>query len=382
MKVLKIAKNLGIRLSLIAVFIVPWIAGFATPAAADEGDKSSPGVVYTMTNAAAGNEVSAYDRSSDGSLTFRAAYETGGLGSGMGLGSQGSVILNRDEDRLFVVNAGSNQISVFSIKKSQLQRTDVVDSGGVHPISLTISGTVLYVLNAGDASTPGNITGFMLKKGGKLAPLANSTQPLSSNDPGAAIGPAQISFDNKGEFLVVTEKVTNLIDTYALHDKIAGPPETHPSAGQTPFGFAFDMQNHPIVTEAFGGAPGASAVSSYDLEGDELEVISASVPTTQTAACWAAVSKDGKYAFAANTGSGSVSSYAIARNGEISLLEAQAGLTGGSAIDLAVSGNGKYLFALAGGVNTISVFRVGADGSLELWSAVGVPAGSVGLAAK
>jgi 6-phosphogluconolactonase (cycloisomerase 2 family) len=387
MKAFGIAKNLGIRLFLIAVFLAPLIGGFATPVAADDddggkGSQRSPGAVYTMTNAAAGNEVIAYDRAGDGSLTFRAAYATDGLGTGMGLGSQGSIILSQDGQWLFVVNAGSNEISVFQNKKNELERTDVVDSGGVAPISLTVFGGVLYVLNAGDTSTAGNITGFTLEGGGTLAPLANSTQPLSSDAPGATIGPAQVAFDNQGEFLVVTEKMTNMIDTYAVDDGLAGPPETHPSAGETPFGFAFDRRNHPIVSEAFGGAPNASATSSYDLEEGDLEVISASVPTTQTAACWVAISKDGKYAYAANTGSGSVSSYAIAKNGEITLLEAQAGVTGGAAIDLAVSNNGRYLFALAGRVNTISVFHVEADGSLELLSDVSVPAGSVGLAAR
>jgi len=382
MKALGIAKIFGIRLVLIAVFLVPSIAGIATPVFAGndaQGSKNSPGAVYTATNAPDGNEVIAYDRAIDGSLTFRAAYETGGLGTGAGLGSQGAIILNQDGQWLFVVNAGSNEVSVFQVKKSGLERTDVVDSGGVQPISLTIYGSVLYVLNAGDASTAGNITGFRLDKG-KLTPLADSTQPLSSDAPGATIGPAQVSFDKQGEFLVVTEKMTNLIDTYEVDNGVAGAPETHPSAGQTPFGFAFDRRNHPIVSEAFGGAPDASATSSYDLNGGDLQVISAAVPTTQTAACWVAISSDGAYAFVTNTGSGSVSSYGIAKSGAISLLEAQAGLTGGSPIDLAVTGN--YLYVLAGGVNTISVFRVGADGSLELLSAVDVPAGSVGLAAK
>jgi 6-phosphogluconolactonase (cycloisomerase 2 family) len=334
-----------------------------------------------MTNAADANEVLAYDRAADGSLTFRAAYETGGSGTGMGLGSQGAVLLSEDGNWLFAVNAGSNEISVFRFQKNDLNRTDVVDSGGIQPISLTLSGRVLYVLNAGDASTAGNITGFWLRENGMLEALAGSTQPLSSDNPGATIGPAQVSFDNKGNFLVVTEKMTNLIDTYEVHDRIAGPPMTSPSAGQTPFGFAFDRRNHTIISEAFGGAADASAVSSYALNNGALDVISASVPTSQTAACWVAISKNGNYAYAANTGSGSISSYQISKHGEITLLEAQAGLPGGAAIDLAVSNNGRYLFSLAGGVNTISVFRIQGDGSLELQGDVSVPAGSVGLAA-
>ena len=386
MKELDFARKLGTRLFLTTVFLMTLIASAVSPVAAasgnDKDDNGARSTVYTMTNAAAGNEILAYDQAADGSLTFRAAYATDGAGTGMGLGSQGSVILSGNGNWLFAVNAGSNEISVFRIGKDDLHQTAVVDSGGVKPISLTISGRVLYVLNAGDTSTAGNITGFWLNDDGTLESLADSTQPLSSDAPGATIGPAQVSFDNTGDMLVVTEKLTNLIDTYEVHDRIAGPPMTSPSAGQTPFGFAFDPRNHPIVSEAFGGAPNASAVSSYELNDGAVDVISPSVPTTQTAACWVAISKNGNYAYAANTGSGSVSSYQISKNGEITLLEAQAGVTGGSAIDLAVSNSGKYLFSLAGGVSTISVFRARGDGSLELQSDVSVPAGSVGLAAS
>lgn len=386
MKELDFARKLGTRLFLTTMFLITLIASAVSPVAAaagnDKDDNGARSTVYTMTNAAAGNEVLAYDQAADGSLTFRAAYATDGAGTGMGLGSQGSIILSENGNWLFAVNAGSNEISVFRIGKNDLHQTDVVDSGGVKPISLTISGRVLYVLNAGDTSTAGDITGFWLHENGTLEPLADSTRPLSSDAPGATIGPAQVSFDNKGNMLVVTEKITSLIDTYEVHDGIAGSPVTSPSAGQTPFGFAFDRRNHPIVSEAFGGAPNASAVSSYELNDGAVNVISASVPTTQTAACWVAISKNGNYAYAANTGSGSVSSYQISKNGEITLLEAQAGVTGGSAIDLAVSNSGKYLFSLAGGVSTISVFRIRGDGSLELQSDVSVPAGSVGLAAS
>jgi 6-phosphogluconolactonase (cycloisomerase 2 family) len=77
-------------------------------------------------------------------------------------------------------------------------------------------------------------------------------------------------------------------------------------------------------------------------------VISPSIGTTQTAACWVVISNDGKYAYVTNTGSGSVSSYRIEKDGSISLLEAQAGLTGdgSSPIDMALSNNGRFLYAL------------------------------------
>ena len=69
----------------------------------------------------------------------------------------------------------------------------------------------MYVLNAGGA---GNIAGFRLEHG-RLSAIANSSRPLS----GSAAGPAEISFDPSGRFLVVTEKNTNRLSTYAVDDE-------------------------------------------------------------------------------------------------------------------------------------------------------------------
>jgi 6-phosphogluconolactonase (cycloisomerase 2 family) len=299
----------------------------------------------------------------------------------MGLGSQGAVLLRENNQRLFVVNAGSNQISVFALRNRGLDLLDVADSGGIMPISLTLRGNLLYVLNGGGS---GNISGFRVQENGKLIPLEGSTQPLSNGGTGDSPQPAQISFHPGGRLLVVTEKMTNLITTYPVLDGIAGPPTTHPSAGMTPFGFAFGKRDNLIVSEAFGGAPDASAMSSYIVSRDIFELISPSVPTTQTAACWVVITNNGKYAYTTNTGSGSISSYQIANDGSITLLNAQAGLTGdgSSPIDMALSNNSQYLYAIGGGSSAIHIFRVKADGSLEPMGEVSVPAGSLGLAAR
>jgi 6-phosphogluconolactonase (cycloisomerase 2 family) len=378
MKRFEFAKRLGTRLLLAVVLILPLIAAFTSPVFAKD-DKGGQGAVYTITNAAEGNEVAVYERAADGSLSFMASYPTDGLGSGAGLGSQGSVILRENGRRLFVVNAGSNEISVFAVRKDGLELLDVVDSGGEMPISLTLHGNILYVVNAGGS---GNISGFRLRDNGSLEPLDGSTQPLSNGGTGDSPQPAQVSFSRDGDLLVVTEKATNMIDVYQVEDGIAGPPTSHPSSGMTPFGFAFARRHDLIVSEAFGGAPGASAVSSYNVDDDMFEVLSPSVGTTQTAACWVIISNDGRYAYVTNTGSGSVSSYRIEKDGTISLLEAQAGLTGegSSPIDMALSNNGRFLYALGANSDTISVFRIQADGRLESLGTIDVPAGAVGLA--
>lgn len=368
----------GTRFLLTGVFLFSWIAGFASTASAAGSHQWTQNAVFTMTNSASGNEIVVLQRSKGGGVS-QTVYATGGLGSGAGLGSQGALILSEHDLLLFAVNAGSNELSVFAVLPKRLVLLDVVDSGGEHPISVTKHGRLVYVLNAGGS---GNITGFKIGKFGKLSPVEGSTQPLSNGGTGASPQPAQISFSPDGKWLVVTEKMTNLIDVYAVANGVAAPPTSHPSAGMTPFGFAFDPSGHLIVSEAFGGAPGASTMSSYHV-GHDFEVISPAVATTQTAACWVVISKDGKYAYDTNTGSGSISSFTIGTDGSLTLLDPQAGLTGegSSPIDMDITSDGKFLVAL-GGNGTITGFEVKADGSLVLIGQVNVPMGSVGLAAR
>jgi 6-phosphogluconolactonase (cycloisomerase 2 family) len=166
---------------------------------------------------------------------------------------------------------------------------------------------------------------------------------------------------------------------------VAAAPVVHPSAGATPFGFAFGLQGTLIVSEAFGGAANASAASSYDLRGGALQLVSASAPTHQTAACWVAVTGNGKFAYTTNAGSGSVSGYAVGRDGRLALLDAtgQTGSTGpgSSPTDVAVSHNSQFLYVLAGGSHQVVAFTVGSDGSLNNSGQVSLPAGAVGIAA-
>jgi 6-phosphogluconolactonase len=376
MKGYQFVHNLTTRLLLATLFLLPILAGFAGPAAAAGGN---PGVVYTLSNTASGNQVLAYNRAADGALSFQGAYATGGLGSGAGLGSQGALALSQNNRWLFAVNAGDNKISVFAVRPNGLFLADVTGSVGSQPISLTVHENLLYVLNAGGS---GNITGFAIAPDGKLTPMPGSTQPLSNGGIGAAPGPAQVSFSPDGTTLVVTEKASNMVDAYRVEDGVAQAPVSYPSAGATPFGFAIDKRGVLVVSEAFGGTPGLSALSSYAIDEGALQVISPSVGTTQTAACWVVITKNSKYAYTTNAGSGTISSYSIGKDGSLSLLNATAGLTGSSPIDMAFSNNDAFLYALNSGTHTISIFQVLPDGSLVSIGASSVPSGAVGLAAQ
>jgi 6-phosphogluconolactonase (cycloisomerase 2 family) len=347
-------------------------------------DGHGANAVYVMNNDAAANAVLVFDRAADGTLTEAGSYLTGGLGTGGGLGSQGALVLSDNGRWLFAVNAGSNEVSVFAADGSNLHLTDTAASGGERPISLTSHGNWLYVLNAGGS---GNITGFYLHRDGQLSPIPHSTQPLSNGGVGDAPGPAQVAFRPDGRQLVVTEKATNQILTYDVRRSgQATAPVVTASEGATPFGFDFTPDGALLVSEAFGGAENASTASSYGFSHGQLQVISSTVATNQTAACWLIVTPDGKYAYTTNTGSSSVSGFQIGPNGSLELLDAdgRTGETGdgSSPIDAIISSDGETLYVLSGGTNTVTAFHIAADGSLTNLGHVSVPAGSVGVTAN
>jgi 6-phosphogluconolactonase (cycloisomerase 2 family) len=350
---------------------------------ASNGNPAPAGVVYTMTNAAGGNEVIAYGRDSNGRLVSGRSFATGGLGSGDGLnGTSNPLVLNHDNSFLFAVNAGSDNLSVFRRIGRNLDLRATVSSGGERPVSVTTQGDLVYVLNVGDTN-PGNITGFRMI-GGTLEHLV--TRPIN---PGGSDLP-QIDFSPDGHFLVITDKPTNSITTYVINASgVAGMPNVQASSGETPFGFDISPNNILFVSEAFGGATDASAASSYRIHADgSLEAISPVVLTTETAACWAELTANGRFGYVTNTGSSSVTGYVLDASGALTLLDAdgETGFTGvGSRpVDLAIIGN-AYMYVHSKGTDEIVGFTIdrntGALTPIDGGSLSGLPDTAVGVAA-
>ncbi|RPI17393.1 MAG: 3-carboxymuconate cyclase [Ignavibacteriae bacterium] len=347
-----------------------------------------PDAVYTQTNQVAGNYVSWYQRGADGSLTLKNAYTTEGTGTGMELGSQGALSYNDNRSLLVAVNAGSNDVSVFKVTGNGLEFKSRTPSGGFMPISVTVKGNLVYVLNAGSS---GNISGFKITDDGTLTAIPNSTRNLSNGGMGDAPGPAQISFNTSGTVIVVTEKMSNKIITYTVNsDGTVNGPNIFPSAGKTPFGFAFRNQNQIIVSEAFEGMTDSSAMSSYTVNQDgSITWISGPVRTTETAACWVVITNSGSYSYTSNTGSGTITGYSLDSRGELTILNSD-GITANVGmntmpIDMALSNDSKYLYSLNSGNHTISVFSVNNNGSLtavNLNAITGVAVGTTGIVAK
>jgi len=340
--------------------------GVTSPILSIAQPASRSGAVFLMTNAAQENEVLAYDRAADGALTFSARYDTEGRGSGGvtdPLESQGSVTLSQDHSLLFVANAGSGNVSIFSVQGSHLWLQQKLPSGGSTPVSIAQQGNLLYVLNQG---TAGSVAGFYQDRDGRFKSIENSTRFLSAND----VEGSSISITPNGRFLLAAERGTGNLDVFpVLADGTLGPVVSTASAGP---GF-FDTTiapNGTVIANETGPAGGnnASAVSSYSIQSNgKLTTISKSVSSFGNANCWSAITPNGKFIYVDNSASGTVSGFSIASNGRLTPIgDTVLGTLpqGSTNIDLAISADGKYLYTLDSGTGAIGGFAIQTGGAL------------------
>jgi 6-phosphogluconolactonase len=343
------------------------------------------GHVYVNNNSAGHNTVAGFDRHADGSLTPIAGspFNAGGAGTGAPFGSAGGLQETPDGRYLLATDPGSDEISVLRIlPNGSLRLAQVADSNGNLPTSIAIHGSLVYVANGGAGGS--NYTGFRLNAGGRLAPIADSTFALPDD---AMPGHVLISPD--GRRLVGTRVGPAAGPSYLDGFRIgsdgrltAAPGSPFPAQRIGPFGSTFSPThgNQLFVSNAHDGA-GAGSVSVYDVAADGALTAIAGSPfaDNQTAPCWVAVSPDGSALFAINTGSSSISRYAVAGNGTLTL----AGSTGMTTptglrpFDAAVSPDGTYLYVVDAGVAKISAFAVDGTNLTELaGSPMAIPGGA------
>lgn len=326
---------------------------------------ASNGALYTQTNDPSGNSVQRFDRAADGSLTPAGTFSTGGVGlAGLG-GRQGAVALSGDGRYLYAVNAGSDSLSIFRTGHHRTRLIDTVSSRGTAPTSVAERHGRVYVLNSGGTAS---VTAYWRLPGGSLWPVA--TRELAAGAQGAA----QVSVTPDGDSLVVSERLSNRLETLSL-DALGRPgkPVVTASSGAVPFGFGISPQGTIVVSEA-----GASTVSSYRLARDGgLRTLTGSLAVGQGAACWVAVSPNGRFAYTGNA-AGGISGFAIGRDGSLTAI---GNTLLASPRDLAFDASGRYLQAIGAG-GQVTSYRVGNTGSLTIVGSAPAAAGITGAASS
>jgi 6-phosphogluconolactonase len=410
------------RTTLVALLAAAIAAAVAVPAlaagqqgAGNHGKPKAAGWVYTENDNTSKNEVLAFSRAANGHLTFVKAYATGGKGATEPehgctaqcpfLDAQNEIILAGKW--LFAVNAGSNTVSSFEVTATGLKLVDQHSSGGRHPVSLTAHGDLLYVLNTRSLS----IFGLKVSSTGKLSSIKGSDQKLTKGAVTTDVPPKQIQFDNTGKVLAVTLLAVPVIDTFKVNSAgVAGKAIANKTANPLPFAFSVDSHNQLAVAEVVNAAippspgafPAVSEVSTYSVNTStgKLKHIS-SAADHGFAACWTAITKNGRHEYVVNTGGGAptgatVSVMNISPSGHVSLAQvsppgAPGPLPNGqelARIDDVITGDNKYLYVLVPGVlgpaSKIDEFKVLPNGHItQIGATATIPdLGLSGLAAS
>jgi DNA-binding beta-propeller fold protein YncE len=341
--------RLGSAIAVAAAGLATAVAlPFATPASASTtapafGAGGATHAVFVQTDNTSGNQVVAYHRASDGTLSPAGTYATGGLGGVLAgsvvdhLASQGSLSYDPWHALLYAVNAGSNTVSVFAVTGDRLALRQVLSSGGSFPVSVAARGDLVYVLNALGG---GRLAGYRVL-GGRLVPIPGSGRALGLNptaSPQFTNTPGQVAFTPAGSQLIVTTKANgNDIDVFGVRfdGRLSAVPVVNSEPGTVPFGISFDVYGHLVIAES-----GPNALATFALTpGGTVSLIDA-VPTGASATCW--VAPAGPFLFAGNAGSASESGCSSSFGGQLSLLGA-ATTDSGTVDASAAAGGTEYL---------------------------------------
>jgi DNA-binding beta-propeller fold protein YncE len=278
----------------------------ASTAAPAFGAGGASHAVFVQTDNTSGNQVVAYHRAADGTLSPAGTYATGGLGGVLAgsvvdhLASQGSLSYDPWHALLYAVNAGSDTVSVFAVNGDRLVLRQVLNSGGSFPVSVATRGDLVYVLNALGG---GRLAGYRVL-GGRLVAIPGSGRALGLNptaSPQFTNTPGQVAFTPAGSQLIVTTKANgNDIDVFGVRfgGQLSAAPVVNSEPGTVPFGISFDFYGHLVIAES-----GPNALATFALApGGTVSLVDA-VPTGASATCW--VAPAGPFLFAGNAGSAS-----------------------------------------------------------------------------
>jgi 6-phosphogluconolactonase len=333
---------------------------------AAENIVGSASTVFVMSNDTAKNEVLAYQRLQNGSFALRGSFATGGRGSGGTtdpLQSQGSLTLSGDHNLLFAINAGSGTLSSFHLLGGLPILVDQETTGGAFPVAVAEHNGTVYVLNAGGN---GAIIVFRADGFGHLSQIPNSTALLTATNSGGA----SISVSPNGKTLAVIEKDPENIDTFPINpDGTLGTVVVNHSVTPGIFGAVFTPSGQLIVSENQPTGTDVSSISSYTINANgTITAISQSLHTFGDGNCWNAITPNGKFVYADNSGTSTIAGFSVGSNGSLTpigdtiVASFPAGTTN---LDMVVSGDGKFLYTLNSGTGSVGIYSINSDGTLS-----------------
>jgi 6-phosphogluconolactonase len=320
-------------------------------------------VVYTNNDLASGNTVSAYAVDTNGLLGLIASYNTGGTGAGGGLYASNRIIVVKNF--LYASNAGSNNVSAFTIDTITGALTAVAGSpfatGGSNyspytGISLagTPDGKYLF------AGSPGSqdVTVFSIGSGGALTQVGSRVYVAGTM--------SSMKVSPNGRFLALAFPYASEVAVYSIaSDGTLQAVTNSPfSVGASATGVDINCASNYV----FVGLSGSSSVEVFNIDSTGAltsNSTSAPVPNVYSAQV-VQLSPDDNTLYVSNQGAHAVSAFAVASDGSLTLAAGtpvgtgnQFALPGG----LSVNGDGTFLYA-ASALPAVTVYGIGGSTAL------------------
>ena len=273
----------------------------------------------------------------------------------------------------FVANQSGDDLSAYQIKPSgallAVPGSPFAVGSSANSVTVVPSGRFAYVADV----IPGGISGFSVAENGVLTPVPGS--PFATPD-----GTAFVTTDPSGRFLYALNCGDNCsgsgpgsIAAFNIDQQtgsltpVAGSPFT---AGQFPYSLAIDPTGH----FAYVANAGADSLSSYAVDSQSGALTQVGLPVAAgTRPLSVAVDPWGQFVYAANTGSSDVSAFAINFDGSLRKVIGSPFPAGAFTAGVAASHAGKFVVVAA--ESGAYVYLVDASGALHLVADSPVAAG-------
>ncbi len=314
----------------------------AAPASANPHDVT---LAVTMTNDPTTNTIQVYDA---GTHAWLQTLPTQGKG---GVGGNARGVKQYRGDIVAVVNNGSNTVAVFRRHESGLKFEQLIATTSA-PVSIDFGNDHMYVAGAT------TVDSFVLHEN-RVGGLDGTT---SLELVGGAVPPpgstAQVGVVDERQLLVTlkTDPTPGTVDVVALdHGAVIGAAPTvvsAPAGTLTPFGFAVYPDGTALITLAHTSQDGLFRDGAF----------TAVIAAGQAAPCW--ITRVGKYAFTANTGSKTISRLVATGNNIFVDGLVAANIAGGSPAD--IDGDGGVLVVIdhGAGQSHLTLFTYNVFGEL------------------
>lgn len=405
----------------LAAPILFFLASFVSAANAKES------AFYVITNHADGNSVIGFKKNQSGDYEKMGEYPTGGRGTGDleipalqkdvtnplangddPLISANAIAATSDRKYIVAVNPGDATISLLGVGADLgLTMSSKTPASDKFPISLAVNGDLVAVASVGADNNHGSIATYTID-GGNLIPVENSRRDLQAR-------PSTIAFSSDGEHVIVNELVTGKVKVFSVDENnlsaepvsmIDSPRMRDDRFQAVPVGLVVRGDGGDdvlFVSEARFLTPDfmlrkdegkvvqsplyswqTGSLSTYAVRDDGMiSLLSADVLTGdaieggEIANCWISLSQDGKYLFAANALSSSISRFSIDAQGHAFLDELTAYKDRKENLffsDQNISHDGKELYQLVGNKGKVMIFEIDGDANLSLKQTVsGLP---------